>query len=91
MIKKYLVCGKNIFLQGKNMESYKDLGKVVEVNFPLERYWEAEKLLKDLNFMVASGEAASEILAATKKLLLFCAPYGAMEKDRNWLYEKANE
>lgn len=64
---------------------------MVEINFPLEKYWETEKVLNELNYMIASGEATTEVVNTTKKLFLTCAPFASLEKDRIWLYEKAKE
>ena len=91
MIKKFLICGKQLYFQSKNMESFAELGNVVELIMPIQVYWSAENQMKYANYLIAAGDASAEVMAIYKKIFTICAPYAMFEKDRNWMYMKAKD
>ena len=91
MIRKFLICGKQVYLQNKKMESFNEIGTVVELIMPIEKFWEAEELMKTANYLLASGEPGSDVIAAYKKVFVLCAPFAVTEKERFWLYDKAKD
>lgn len=91
MIKKYFVIGKQLYLQGKNLESYAELGKVVELEMPIEAYWEMDKFVAQANYLKASGESTPELLDFYKKIFKFSSNYAIYERDRSWLNERSKD
>ena len=88
MIHKYLVCAKNqIYLQSKSVESYATIGKVIELYIPLRDFWELEKKVNDMNYMVSLDEPQSEITSFYKDILWRCGRYALKENDRQWLFD----
>ncbi len=87
MIRKYLICGKKqVYLQSKNVESYQEIGKVIELLLPIDDYWVLESQIKDVNYLIASGEAQTEVTSSYRKVLLTSARFAVKEIDRVWLY-----
>ncbi len=87
MIRKYLICSKkNVYLQSKNSDSYETIGKVVELVLPIRDFWEIDKLVKEVNYQIASSEQQAEISNSYKRVMLRSAPFAVSEEDRNWLY-----
>ncbi len=80
-----------MYLQSKNIDGYNEIGKVIEVVYPIRTYWQVQQLVSELNYLVSSGEASSEIAAAYKKILKDSARYAVNEEDRAWLYDKGKD
>ena len=91
MIKKLFVVGKQLYLQGKNLESYAELGKVIELEMPIESFWKMEKLINEANYLMSSGESTPEILDFYKKIFKFGSKYAIFEKERSWLNERSKD
>ena len=92
MIRKFLICGnQQLFLQSKSIDTYSELGKVVEILLPVRSFWDVKQHLDELNYLISSGEASSEIQAAYKRILKDSARYAVSEEDRAWLYEKSKD
>lgn len=89
MIRKFFICGKQLYLQSKNLESYNDLGTVIELLLPIDEYWELEKEVKEVNYLVAAGENTAEVTSAYREALQRAARHAVKEKERVWLYEKS--
>lgn len=86
MIRKYLVCGKRqIYLQSKNMDAYAEIGRVVELLMPVRDFWDLEKLVKDVNYYFAVGEAPAEVASSYKRVMRNSARFAVHEVDRGWL------
>lgn len=87
MIRKFLVCGKKqVYLQSKNVESYQEIGKVIELLMPIQDYWNIENLIREVNYRLATGEAQTEVTESYRKVLLSSARFAVKEIDRVWLY-----
>ncbi len=87
MIRKYLICGKKqIYLQSKNLDSYGEIGKVIELVLPVRDFWDLEQLVRDVNYFLAAGEAPAEVATSYRKVLRRSARYAVRELDRTWLY-----
>ena len=91
MIKKFFIVGKQLYLQGKNLESYEELGRVIELEMPIEAYWKMKDLVDEANYLKTSGEPAPEVLEYYKKIFKFSSRYAIFEKERSWLYDKAKD
>lgn len=91
MIKKFLICGKQLYFQSKDLESFASIGTVVELSIPIQIYWSAEDLIKHANYLLASADAGAEISSVYRKVFAICAPYARLEKDRLWLYSKTKD
>jgi hypothetical protein len=92
MIRKYLICGKKqIYLQSKNIESYNEIGKVIELVLPVRDFWDLEKLIRDVNYLLAAAEAPAEIYTSYRKVLRRSARFAVKELDRFWLYGQKKE
>lgn len=92
MIRKYLICGKKqIYLQSKNIDSYNEIGKVIELIMPVRDFWDLEKLIKDVNYLLAAGEAPAEVATSYRKVLRRSARFAVRELDRTWLYGQKNQ
>ena len=55
---------------------------IFELLLPIETFWDAEKLLKDLDFMRASLQDPVSILQMQKKILEQLVNYVVLEKER---------
>ncbi len=55
---------------------------------PINLFWEIEKLLKRIDYMIASNEDAVLIAQQYQKVYAKVAKYAVTEKDRISLYEK---
>lgn len=92
MIRKYLICGKEqIFLQSKNIDTYNELGKVIEVLYPIRDFWRIKSELDELEYLISSGEASTEIASAYRKILKSSARWAVNEEDRAWLYDRSKD
>lgn len=91
MITKFLVVGKQVYLQSKAPASHEDSGVSLELLLPLEEYWKLEEKLKAVTFMQASGELSQEIGTVMKEAYRICAKFAVSEKDRVWLMAKLKE
>lgn len=87
MIRKYLICGKkNIYLQSKVIDSYAEIGRVVELLLPVQDYWTLTDEIAEVNYLLASGEGTVEIARTYKKVLHISSKFAVKEQDRLWLY-----
>ena len=91
MIRKFFVVGKQLYLQSKNLEAYQDLGRVIELELPIESFWEMDKLIKKANYLKASGESTPEILDFYKKIFKLSSKFALYEKERHWLSERSKD
>ncbi|MDQ3230989.1 MAG: hypothetical protein M3Q07_04140 [Pseudobdellovibrionaceae bacterium] len=92
MIRKFLICGKKqIYMQSKNIETYNEIGKVIELVMPVRDFWDLESLIKDVNYLLAAGEAQAEVATSYRKVLRRSARYAVREMDRTWLYGNKKE
>lgn len=90
MISKFLIVGKQLYFStSKANYDHDDEVRVVELLLPIELYWESLDLIKRLEYLISSGEEPIDIKELYRKFFKSIAPYAIIEKDRNWLYEKA--
>lgn len=91
MIRKFFIIGKQLYLQSKSVESYNDLGTVIELYLPIEDFWKIEDMLKEANYLLANNISPGELLNFYKKVFLRASKFAVREKERNWLYDKATK
>lgn len=92
MIRKFLICGKkNLYLQSKIIESYADVGRVVELLMPIQDYWALNDEIHEVNYLLASDEGTVEIARSYKKVLGMSSKFAVKEQDRLWLYATKKE
>ena len=89
MIRKFFIVGKKLYLQGKNLDGYQDLGHVIELIIPIQVYWDMRDGLREIDAMRASGCSQSEIYEKYKEVFKICAPFAIFEKERKWLYDRS--
>jgi len=80
-----LISGKQVLVLASKRPSNagsRDEFSIFEMLLPIETFWEAEKLLKDLDFMRASFGDPVSILQMQKKILEQLVNYVVLEKDR---------
>ncbi len=90
MIRKYLVCGKQVFLSSKKLE---DTGQkvpvpVLELLLPINLFWDVEKLVQRLDYLIAANEDPVLITEQTRRIFQRVMKYAVTEKDRTFLQEK---
>ena len=88
MIRKYLVCGKQVFMASHKAEVEREGLYIVETLLPIRVFWKAQKLVEKSEYMIATGEDQSAITEVYLDLFRLIVPYSVMEKDRLWLYDK---
>lgn len=88
MIRKYLVIGRQIQMSSKRNERKEENLRELEVLMPIETYWKIEKILKDTDYMIASGEDNVAIQDTYKRIFRLIVAYAVTEKDRAWLNDK---
>ncbi len=88
MIKKTLMCGRPVFFAKQKKEIPGRDYLAVDVEFPIEIFWKIEKLIKEADFLLATGKDNLQINDIYKKIFKECSPYVVLEKDRIWIYEK---
>jgi hypothetical protein len=86
MIKKFLIVGKNLYLQTKQPKSAEELGTLIELKLPIEEYWGLRNEFEKLEYLVAAGEIKTEIGSQKRNVLTICSKWALSEKDRNWLF-----
>ncbi len=90
MIKKYLIIGKQITLSSTKFELPRegDAPGPIEVKAPIEVFWQAQEILKEVEILTSAGEGPQMIKDAQTKLLKLLAPHCTAEKDRTWVYQQ---
>jgi hypothetical protein len=91
MIKKFLIVGKNLYLQTKQPKSYEELGTLVELKLPIEEYWSLRNEFEKLEYLEAAGEIRTEVSSQKRTVLKICSKWALSEKDRNWLFNLLKE
>src|SRR5690606_13027048 len=89
LITKYLVQGKQLFFASQPPDAQLGLGKGMELKMPLEIFWESEKLLKRIDYLLASGEPNTEVQIEIKRLYKLLSPFCVVEADRTWMIERS--
>ena len=64
--------------------------RVCELLLPVEVLWNVEPLLKEADYLVASGAEAVEVQGIYQQALRRLTPFAVSEKDRTWLRELAH-
>ena len=88
MSRKFLVCGKQLFLASKKLEETGARTPTVELLMPIKLFWDVEKLLKQIDYAIAAGEDPVLINELCRKVYTKVAKYAVSEKDRVFLYDK---
>jgi hypothetical protein len=91
VIRKYLFCGKQVFLSSK-AHDFGDITNVTvcELLLPIKVFWNIEKQLKKLDYMVSANSDQIHIGEEQKKVFRECARYTINEKDRIFLNERSH-
>lgn len=90
MIRKYLVCTRQLHLSTKRLDESGTKAPVVELLLPIKVFWEVEELMKTMDYLIASNEDPIIINDSVLKIYKKVAPYAVNEKDRIFLYGKAD-
>jgi hypothetical protein len=85
MIRKFIIVGRQLYLQNEHPEALDDNNKPVELLLPVDELWKLNKMLKETDYLLASNEPRGDIKIARNKILDFVQPYAVAEKDRMWL------
>ncbi|NRA67812.1 MAG: hypothetical protein HRU19_25250 [Pseudobacteriovorax sp.] len=86
MIRKFLICGKQqLYLQNQIIEGFNEIGKVIELMMPIRDFWELEDRIKEVNYLLSSGEPSNEVVTSYKSAVKYSAPFAVKEDDRNWM------
>lgn len=88
MIRKYLVCGKTLYLQSRPHEVYRDMGHVHELLLPIRTFWEIEDILGQINYKIAAGASVMDVEHSYKQIYRMSARFALFEMSRAWLHRK---
>lgn len=88
MIRKYLICGKNIHIQSKHNESYRMLGTVHELLLPVRVLWDIEDIILKANGKMAAGASEIEVEQNYRQIYRLSARFALYEVSRQWLLKK---
>lgn len=88
MIRKFLVCGKQIFLSSKKLEDTAAKTPVLELLLPITLFWEVEKVLQRIDYLIAAGEDPVLVNEQVRKIFKKVVKYVVLEKDRVFLHDK---
>lgn len=88
MIHKYLVIHKRIFLSSTKLEDTLPRVEYVELFLPVQIYWDINKMLKEVDYLLAGEEPQVDVQSIYKKVYRMAAPYAKGDVDRNWLMAK---
>jgi hypothetical protein len=93
VIRKFLIIGKQITLTSTRFEIVREEGvpAPIEVRAPVEVFWEAQRLLKSAESLLAAGEDMNSVKDVYEKVLRVLIPHCSLEKDRVWMYEQVNK
>lgn len=80
--------GKQLFFASQAPDPHLELGRVIELKMPIEVFWEAEKVLKKVTYLSASGEPLTEINVEVNRLYQLLAPFCVDEANRIWMVDK---
>lgn len=88
MIRKYLVVGKQIYMSSKRQEKKDESLRELEVLLPIETFWKIEKILKESDYMIASGDDHVAVQDTYRRIFSLIVAFAVSEKDRAWLNER---
>lgn len=88
MIRKFLICGKQVFLSSKKLEGQGERVPTCELMLPIELYWQLEDQLKKIDYLLTANEDAVVINDLYMRVYTKAVKYAVQEKDRTFLYEK---
>ena len=88
MIRKWIIVGRQIYLQNDHPEGVDEENKPIELLMPVEVLWKLDKMLKDADYLLASNEPRCDIEISKNRIIDFIQPYAVAEKDRMWLIGK---
>lgn len=63
---------------------------MIDLELPIRSFWEAERILKHADYLIASGEEPIEVREAYNRFFRIVATYAINEKDRVWLFDRVN-
>lgn len=90
MIRKFAMCSRqNVFFAPQKRDVPGRDYYPVEVELPVDKYWEIEELLKDNQYLQSNTDETVRSQELVKSVFKLLAPYAVMEKDRVYLYEQA--
>jgi hypothetical protein len=88
MIRKFLICGKHIFLSSKKLEDQGEKTPTCELLLPIDLFWQLEAMLKKIDYLLTADEDAVIVNELYHRVYTKAAKYAVLEKDRAFLYEK---
>lgn len=62
---------------------------IIPLNMPIETYWQLADLLKNADYVLASGDDTSGVVEIYQRVFAKAAPYAIQEKDRTWLHARS--
>lgn len=89
MIKKYLICSKQLYLANKKPGEFEgEAPPIIEISMPVESYWEVRDLLEQADYLISSNADPITVQEVYKKIYKRVAPWAITEQDRQSLYSK---
>ena len=88
MIRKFLICGKQVFLSSKRLDDPASKTPVLELLLPITLFWDVEKLLQRIDYLSAAGEDQVLVHEHVRKIYKKVVKYAVLEKDRIFLQDK---
>ena len=102
MIKKFLVCSKQIYMSSKLSTEYDDymsskrsteyddnLPPIIEISMPIDTFWEVRDLIQKADYLISANGDPAMIQELYKKVYKKLAPFAVAEADRDTLYGKS--
>ena len=86
MIRRFLVISNRVSFSSVKLEEEKAV-YCVDLNMPIETYWQMRELLREADFLLTNPETSPEVGEFYKKVFVEAAPYAIAEVDRQWLYK----
>lgn len=85
MIRKFMIIGRQFYLQSDLPDAPGEQSRPVELLLPVDDLWKLNKMLKEVDYLMASNEPKGDIQVARNRILDFIQPFAIAEKDRLWL------
>lgn len=63
---------------------------MAEILMPVQIFWTVKELLRQADYMLASGEDQSAINEIYRQIFDEIKAYAISEKERQWLYDRSN-
>jgi hypothetical protein len=90
VIHKFMYISKlQVVLVSSKLDDENKKYYIIDLLMPLEVYWDVSKLLRDADYLVASGGQMADVHEVYKSVFRKVASYAVFEVDRQWCFQNS--